>query len=460
MTRTDVRDGHPPGPAGRADVSPLHRAERVSAPRPARVASWSSIVRRFGTLAVGEGSARLIGVVAVLLLARRLPPSDFGVVMFGLTLSAWFSLCVDAGTETLGIRDMARTPERLREIAGPILGLRLALSIVAMAVFVSIVWFTAAGQGDRVTLLVFAVILPATALNLRTIVVGAGVSTALGVGNIASQLVFLVGVVFAAHDVQHVAWVPAIRAGGELCYGAVIVLALWPRYGFVRPRLHVEQWLVILRRSAPLFASGIASVLMFSSGVLILGFIAPRDAVGLYAAAHRPVVFCAAVSGLLLVSLLASFSAVDNRLDAVRIFRRTVWLAMASIPCALIISAASRTLLGLAYGQHYEAAALVLAVLIWVVPVRLIGGAWGITLLATHHQGIQLRHNVVGAAATIVGTVAGVTFLGILGAAVAAVVAQLLVVALNYRASVALGIAPPLDVVLPGRCAWRRNTSW
>ena len=97
---------------------------------------WKMIGRRFAALFAGEGVARAVGFVLVLVLARRLGPDGFGVVTLGLTLVAWFTFVVDSGTELLNVRDIARAPDRFRQIAANVLGLRLALSLVAAVIFV------------------------------------------------------------------------------------------------------------------------------------------------------------------------------------------------------------------------------------------------------------------------------------------------------------------------------------
>ena len=71
---------------------------------------WKMIARRFAALFAGEGVARAVGFVLVLVLARRLGPDGFGVVTLGLTLVAWFAFVVDSGTELLTVRDIARDP--------------------------------------------------------------------------------------------------------------------------------------------------------------------------------------------------------------------------------------------------------------------------------------------------------------------------------------------------------------
>jgi O-antigen/teichoic acid export membrane protein len=437
--------GIPPGRAGGAQAeTPL-----------TSVGTWDALVRGFATLALGDGVARLPGIAAILLLARRLEPTDFGVVMLGLTLFGWCSLLVDSGTETLGTRDISRQPGRLREIAAPILGLRLALSIGGMALLGAVAWVAAHQPADRTILALFGLVLPATALNLRTMVLGVRATRALAAGNVASQAAFLAGIAVVVHGAEDVVWVPLLKAAAELGYAAVMLAAMRRRFGFVAPRVDAPVWAATLRQSLPLFANGLARAVMFSSGVVLLGAVGERHDVGLYGAAHRPVVVAAAVSGLLLVSFLPSYSAA-GREDAMKIFRRTVWLGAAAIPAAIGVSATSGILLRLVFGEPYAAAAPALAVLIWAVPVILVGGPWGIVLIAANRQGRLLRNNLVGAAFAIVATVAGAAAAGIAGAAAVAVVAQGLVVALNYRTSVSLGIAPGLGAVLTGRASARR----
>src|SRR5207253_2958474 len=57
-----------------------------------RQTSWGRVVRQFVALASGESVARLFGLVATLILARRLEPPGFGLVTLGITLVGWMVL--------------------------------------------------------------------------------------------------------------------------------------------------------------------------------------------------------------------------------------------------------------------------------------------------------------------------------------------------------------------------------
>src|SRR5947209_16727899 len=126
-----------------------------------RQTSWGRVMRSFVALASGEGIARLFGLAATLILARRLEPAGFGLITLGITLVGWFGVVVDSGTETLNVRDISRAPERFREIADRVLGLRIALAIATGAVYAVGVALFAKSGATRSVLLPFALVMPA-----------------------------------------------------------------------------------------------------------------------------------------------------------------------------------------------------------------------------------------------------------------------------------------------------------
>ena len=149
------------------------------------VGSWRVLVRSFSTLAAGEVLARVAGLAAVLLLARRLGPAGFGLITLGLTLIGWFGLVVDSGTELLNVREVARRPDQFRQIASSMLGLRLTLSLLAAGVFVVGIETLGRSAAVKSVVVLFALALPGLALNLRWMVLGIHRARAIAVGNIA-----------------------------------------------------------------------------------------------------------------------------------------------------------------------------------------------------------------------------------------------------------------------------------
>src|SRR4029077_15664184 len=103
-------------------------------------------------------------------LARKLTPGPYGLIAFGVALIGWFGLVVDSGTESLNVREISRHPDRFREFADPVLGLRILLSIRAAIALAVGAYYFSTSAGSQTVLPRFALVLPAIAINLRWMV--------------------------------------------------------------------------------------------------------------------------------------------------------------------------------------------------------------------------------------------------------------------------------------------------
>ena len=410
--------------------------------------SWRGLLGNFSALAAGETAARLLGAVATIVMARQLSPVGFGLVVLGVTLVNWFRLIVDAGTEVISVRDIARRPDRFRQIAQPILGLRLSLSVVAAALLIAVASIAVEDTSDRHVLWLFALILPMIGLNLRWMVVGVQSAKAVAIGNIASQLLLVAGVVMLIRDRHDALAAPLLMAGGELLYGAVVIAAVRGRFGIPWPRIDLPSWRSTLVDSAPMMANYGARAVLYSFDLLLISVVLGRVEAGLYGAAYKPIHFAAGLLGLLATSFLASYSAATPG-AAREVARRTALSAGAvSLVFAAAVSASAALLVPLFFGDAYADAATALAILAWTAPVMALMIPYGSTLIAANRQRVLMRNNVVAAALNVVANVAVIPTLGINGAAATTVASMLLVLVLNYRATVALGLAPRLSTLL------------
>lgn len=413
--------------------------------------AWQTVIRSFGVLLGGEAVARAMGLIAIVALARRLEPEGFGLVTLGSTLAVWFSLVVDAGTEVSKIRDVARRPHEVKTILEPVLGLRLALSAVAIALFLPVAALMARSAPDRYVLRLFALALPALAVNLRWMVLGVGAWKAVAAGNATSQLLFAAGVLLLVGSRHDITAVPILQAGGELAYGLVVAIVLARRFGFLRPRLAIAAWGGILRAAFPLMVNGFARAVVYFFGVFFIARVLGSREAGLYGAAFRPVLSLAGTIVLFSHSFLASYSASAGA-SSRELFHRSIRASLAiTVPIALVLSATAWTIVPLVYGQSFAQAAPVLAILAWWIPLLALTGPYSNVLVAGHRQGRLLRDNLYAGAFNIAGNLLMVPIVGIAGAAATTVISQLLVLALNHRSSVSFKLAPPILMVFAPR---------
>lgn len=408
------------------------------------------MVRNFGTLAVGEAVARLLALVALIVLARRLEPGGFGLITLGTTLVVWFGLLVDSGTEVLNVRDIARRPDRLKEIAESMLGLRLTLSIVTVAAFVLAVLIASPDSPDRDTLVAFALLLPVIALNLRWTVLGVGGAMAVAAGNIASQLFILLGVLLAVARKHDVLAVPLLQSGGELLYALIVAGAVALRFGALRPRVDLQAWRITLRASLPLLVHRLARTAVFSFDVLLIAVILGRTETGFYGAAYKPILLLVGGMALWFHAFLASYSAASPE-DRRRLFGRTVATSfVTTLLIAIVLSSGSKLIVGTVYGAQYAPAAAALAILVWTVPVLALVGPYANALIAVDRQDVLMRSSLVAAGLNVSAGMVVIPLAGIRGAAMVTVVSELVLLVLVHGGAVRRGLAPSVCELLRG----------
>jgi O-antigen/teichoic acid export membrane protein len=396
---------------------------------------WRTVVRRFAALAVGEGAARLVGFFVVLLLARRLGPGGFGIVTLGLTLVAWFAFVVDSGTELLNVREVARRPERFRAIAEQMLGLRLVLSVVAAAIFVAGVELFARSGLTRSTVVLFAMLLPAIALNLRWMVLGVGGARAIAAGNVAARLVLLAGVllfVLAEHDVRRV---PFLELGAELTYAFAVLLIVGGRSGRIRPRADLDVWRTTLRQSSPLMVNGFARAAILSFDVLVIDLALGPHKLGIYGVASKPAAFATGAVGLFSLSYLSAFSATSTESSTVLHRRALRTVVLVCVPASAALTAGA-SLLPLAFGHRYTDAVPVLAVISWRIPLFALGALYANVLIAGDRQTALMWNNIAAAVVLALADIGAILLFGLMGAAVVSVLGAGLVLFLNHRSVV------------------------
>lgn len=395
---------------------------------------WRMIVRRFSALLAGEGTARVIGFVIVLLLARRLGPAGFGIVTFGLTLVAWFSYVTDSGTEILNVREVARRPDRFKHIAEHVLGLRLTLSALASVIFVVGVWLFARSDLTRETLVLFVFLLPASALNLRWMVLGVGGSRAIALGQGLSRLVVLAGVIVFVSDLTDLRRVPLLEAIAAFVYALVILWMVGGGVRSLRPRADIAEWTRTLKQSVPLMINGFARAAAVSFDIILIDIaLGPRD-VGIYAVASKPALFVSGVVGLFSMAFLSAFSATGPEAAAAlkgHAMRRAFLLGVV-VSIGLFLAS---PLVPVVFGDAYERAVPVLAILAWRIPFAVLGAMYGSVLIARDRQVDVMRNSLVVAAFVVIADLVAVLTMGLIGAAIVTVFAGALAYVLNRRSA-------------------------
>jgi len=245
-------------------------------------------LKGFFKLAPGQAIGQAIGFAVLVLVARKVGPSNLGTYQFAVSALTYFSLVANLGITTLAVRDVTTNPDRARAITGDVLVIRLTFAALSFASLLVLAPYITPSHRTAIVLDILGVALIIEALTgewllqayqrlgtiaiaalLRQITVGVLTALVLTVGFVGVEryaVVTVVGTVIASTMTA----VAAIRVVGS------------PHITFSASRLYSR-----CRRSTPFSWSFIMIQVYYTSDYLLLGFLKNSNAVGQYGAAYR-----------------------------------------------------------------------------------------------------------------------------------------------------------------------------
>ena len=395
-------------------------------------------VRNLVAVTFGYGATRIPPIIGVPLTLHRLGVRSYGQLGLLTAVSSFGILLSSFGIQTLAVRDVARDPGRYREVVADAVWIRLALSLVAVALMMQ--WAASFEHGiSLVAVAGYAALLPLNAVNPSWILNArhrpgwAPVTTFLG------QLAYL-GVLFAwlrtPGDLAVATWAQAlaVAVAAAIDWGLCIRLfgpvPLFPSFRWIRP----------LRREATVL--GLGSLLSMSYDrvdVILIHLWRGAVQTGLYAAAYGIMNFSLS---LLTLSTTVMWPLMADRLhhDPTRGYHNlasfTRHIMVAAVPVIAGTWLFAPDLLRLIGGPHYVGGttalrflapnflAAALAMIYSSFVLLPLGRSRAYTVAVGAGAGINLALNVV-----LIPTI------GIAGASIATVAAQLAVAAVAWRAA-------------------------
>jgi O-antigen/teichoic acid export membrane protein len=401
-------------------------------------------------LSVFEGLGQLANLVLIVSFARTYGASAMGSYSVGMAVGAVAAVFVSLGIPSLLIREISRDASCARDRVGVLLPVQCILAplawLLASAVGIALVGDTAAVP-VVVTACAYQVLLP--------------VATLLLVPLQARELMFVAASCTLRHRLLIlVLGLTAISLGASaetvaltfiIGISALVVLAwrqMSARFGAPELRWRPSEAWQLYKVASPFFGLSALAVLYARSATLMLSALASTQAVGLYAVADRLVVafglgstaFNAAVYPAL--TRVAHSSAANAEILLARCLRL---LLVATIPAAGMVSIYAAEIIRLCYGAAYLDAVPALQVLAWTLPVRGAQALLGSQLASINQQAAAARNRLAGLAIFAIGSPLLIGRFGLLGAAAALLICDLLQLSLYWlrlRKTGAIAVQP------------------
>lgn len=316
------------------------------------------VVENVALRGVADVCARLAAFVLLIVLARKLGASEYGIFTYALALVTVVSAFVDSGQRAVLTREVAREPRLVHTYFANTAALQLAIALPALAVALGL----ALASGGAVTAEVVVLLGAATVADALT-----GTCTAVYAALDRFALVPLalipprvlvaatgIAAVYAGASVQTVA---LIYLAGSVA-GLALAAGLMMRR-VIRPRLSITpgSWMMMLRSAVPVMLTGAFAAVLLRVDTAMLAVFEPARTVGEYGAAYRfldAVIFVAwSLSAALLPTFARSAGGRAIRPMFVRASHAALGIGLAA---GLVAALLARPLVEVLFGPDYSGA--------------------------------------------------------------------------------------------------------
>src|SRR5271165_1511793 len=337
-------------------------------------AHFREMFRNILHLGSGEMLARLCSIAIIILLGHRYGVFVVGVYSLGMTVAFYLQPVIDFGLRHIGARLMAKYPRSAGEIMHRVQRRRLLMAAVALPLTLIYASVAKLPPDLKLFLALFSATGVLYALSLEWAAWGWEHLRLLGLSRAIVTFCILVAVVAGYHRGIHILWW-AMAGNAVGFFLQVIVFRAWWHRHRPSPREAIENLEEVgdslaWRRTSVMGVAWFSNMAFNSIDLLMLGAMSNAQQVGLYSAAYR-----------LLSQVLVTYYMFTNSLyptlarqtieDRVRMLRPRFLLPLFGTGVVLAIGLAMvrRGLLTIFFGHQFLAAAGLLFVLTWCLPL-------------------------------------------------------------------------------------------
>jgi O-antigen/teichoic acid export membrane protein len=406
------------------------------------------ILVNFVSLAASAWSQQFFNFLVVVWVARVLGVGALGQIMLAQAVVMYFRLAADLGLDLLGNRRMARDPGHAAAVVAEFTGARLinaSLAFAALAVTAAVVNSVRPPVGWII--MAFGCQLLPFALSLEWAFSGLERMEWVGAYRFVAAATLLALVLTFVRHPGAVFMVPLANVAAISAAALLLFFLFRRRFGQIVPVFRLAAWRALIREAAPTGLSLLLIQVYVGFGVVATGLMEGDRAAGLFGAAQKLLLFLTAISSMFGAALYPRLSAVfrAGQDPFGRLLSAGVRVMLTvGVPIGVGGVLVAPALLPAVYGGGYEPS---VAVCRWLMPSLILSFTsipFGYALLAAGRQRAYFRASLAGAVLNIVGTVALVPALHLIGPAVAtlgteAVVLVILVVASRDVARVRVG---------------------
>lgn len=379
-----------------------------------------------------------VGFFVSVLIIRYLGPEQYGAWNYAIALAFLFQILSTLGLDGIVVKELVKHPKIKNKILGSAFRLKLigGLGAVVLASTgayilrpneIQIVWLTAIAASGFIF----------QSLNVVDFYFQAQVKSRYTVisAMTAFSIVTLVKIILLITQAPLIAFAWAALA-------EISLTSLFFLIAYGKNHLSVRDWnyshavaMSLLKQSYPLILSGLAVMLYMRMDQIMIGEMIGDREVGYYTAALRiseiwyfvPMLIVSSLFPAIVISKQKNESLYLSRIQ--KLYDLITWIG---IFMAIAVTFLSNIIINVLFGEAFATSAIVLSIHIWAgiaVSMSFVHSKW---LIAEGLQKYSLLYTGTAAAVNIVGNLMLIPTYGIIGAAIATLIAQVIPIFIQY----------------------------
>jgi len=390
------------------------------------------VASNFGWSIVSEAIGKGVFFITNIYLARTLGVENFGLFTLAQTITFYFWLAVDLGTNMYGIREIAKDKENSEETINPLLTLRITAGFIVFSLYVISLFILGMPAIKRLTFAGCGLYLLTYAFYSDWVLKGIEKFKYIAFGSFVSSIAFLVGTIYLVRTNNDVTIASFIWSSSYLLGSISLLYFLYRKLGIkYRPSFNFKIWVSHIKESIYFTISGSLMVIYQYLPILLLSIFFTNYEVGIFSAPYRIIITVCSAGFLLPMAFYPVFSELYEK-DKVRFLRNQKIFRRFMIAVGLIVATLgiifSEKVIILLFGTQYISSVPVFQIILLLVPLYFLRYTYGTLLLAT---GYQRHHNIAtfsGLAGMVFNGLLLIPWKGLFGAAMALLAAEVIMV--------------------------------
>lgn len=413
--------------------------------------STERILKNFIPLSVAELLSKFLLFISVTYLARTLSPGGFGKINFATALLAYFALMSSLGLDILGTRELSCHREKIKDYVGNILLLRLLLALASFLLLALTASILSKSSEIRTLILLYGLSLFPSALLIDWAFQAMEKMVYAGLASVVRDLTFVLALLLVVKSHQNLLLVPVLQTLALLIASSLLLLIFRLNWGNPKFSLNFDLWRDLLKRAIPIGFSLFVVPIFISFDVVLLGLMRSNEEVGYYSAAYKIILFLTGLIGVYYTAAFPIFSQLyrTSLKSLQKAISHSVKLAASvALPLGIGGTLVAKPLLIILFGQAYSKAAPAFQILIWAVVIIYLNIGYSRALLATNGEKYFAWGVIVPALSNLLLNFILIPPWGMVGAAIATLVAEAAGFAIMYWGLSRL-ISAPFSPFLP-----------